>query len=162
VSVQLRLARPDDALAIATILSDWIDETHWMPRIHTRTEDRGFGTFLIERTDVTVATVHAGPIVGFLACRGGEVEALYVARENRGQGVGGALLAQARNAGGPLKLWTFQANGAARKFYRRAGFREIEFTDGAGNDEGLPDVRMMWNAAPGPQGSDVDNKEAAL
>jgi GNAT superfamily N-acetyltransferase len=43
-----------------------------------------------------------------------------------------------------LVLWTFQANSAAIAFYLREGFVEIERTDGAGNEEGLPDVRMIW------------------
>ena len=43
---------------------------------------------------------------------------------------------------GLVQLWTFQANVRARAFYLREGFRELRFTDGAGNDEKLPDVWM--------------------
>ena len=49
-------------------------------------------------------------------------------------------------AAGHLTLWTFQANDGARRFYAREGFREVEFTDGAGNAEKLPDVRLEWTA----------------
>ena len=45
-----------------------------------------------------------------------------------------------------LNLWTFQANGGAIRFYLREGFREVERTDGAANEEALPDVRMRWEA----------------
>jgi len=32
----------------------------------------------------------------------------------------------------------------ARRFYGREGFVEVEHTDGAGNEEGEPDVRLEW------------------
>ena len=35
----------------------------------------------------------------------------------------------------------YEADG----FYVREGFTEVELTDGAGNDEGLPDVRLVWH-----------------
>ena len=47
-----------------------------------------------------------------------------------------------------LELWTFQANTRARAFYAREGFAEVKLTDGQGNDEELPDVRMVWNRNP--------------
>ena len=31
----IRLAKPSDALACATIVNNWIDNTNWMPRIHS-------------------------------------------------------------------------------------------------------------------------------
>ena len=82
----LRSAEMPDADSIATILSDWIDETPWMPRIHTREEDRGFGRFLIEKTSVLVAVEDA--VVGFLGRREGSIEALYIHHAHRGRGVG--------------------------------------------------------------------------
>ena len=44
-----------------------------------------------------------------------------------------------------IQLWTFQEITVARDFYRTRGFREVEFTDGVGNEEKLPDVRLFWN-----------------
>lgn len=76
---------------------------------------------------------------------GGEISALYLAPAARGRGLGKALLDEAKGQG-RLSLWTFQANPGARAFYRREGFREVEFTAGAGNDEKLPDVRLEWQA----------------
>jgi GNAT superfamily N-acetyltransferase len=146
MKVTLRPARTADASAIASILSGWIDETEWMPRIHTHGEDCGFGDFLIDRTNVTVACGPWGDVVGFLARRGGEIDALYVAMDARGQGVGRALLGAAKEAIPNLTIWTFQANVSARQFYSAAGFSAVEWTDGSDNDEGLPDVRMVWRA----------------
>ena len=44
-----------------------------------------------------------------------------------------------------LKLWTFQANAGARRFYERNGFVGIATTEGD-NEEGAPDVLYQWDA----------------
>jgi chorismate mutase len=41
----------------------------------------------------------------------------------------------------------FETNLAARRFYRRHGLVELEHTDGSGNEEGAPDLRMAWPGA---------------
>jgi hypothetical protein len=43
-----------------------------------------------------------------------------------------------------LELWVFQRNDAAREFYARHGFIELRRTDGSGNEEREPDVRLAW------------------
>jgi len=75
----------------------------------------------------------------------GWIEQLYVAPGFNGQGLGSALLqralAELHAAGAhPVRLWCFQANTGARRFYERHGFVAVDFTDGRGNEEGCPDV----------------------
>lgn len=141
--MKLRAARPTDAGRVGEILSEFIDTTDWMPRIHTRAEDLAHAGALIERGWVTVAEV-AGAVDGFCALDGAEVNALYVARARRGRGIGSQLLRRLQGRRERLTLWTFQANGRARAFYRRHGFVEALTTEGDRNDEGLPDVRLDW------------------
>ena len=50
---------------------------------------------------------------------------------------------KSRRPGG-FRLWTFQDNAGARRFYDRHGLRAVELTDGAGNEEKMPDVRYAW------------------
>ena len=145
MTLRLRHARAREAPHIAAILSSWIDETRWMPRIHSRAEDRAFGAFLIENSRVTVAVTRWGGVAGFLARRDFEIEALYIARRCRGCGVGRALIGRAKADRRQLALWTFQANEPARRFYRMLGFVEGVHSDGRGNEAGLPDVRMTWS-----------------
>ena len=145
-AIRIAPARPEDAAACARIMSDWIDETPWIPRVHTRAEDRGFLEHLIGRGWVSVAW-RGDAIAGFIARDGSEIHALYVAGPQRGRGVGKALLDAARAARPELDLWTFQANTRARAFYRREGFHETRRSDGTGNDEGLPDIRYHWSRA---------------
>lgn len=139
-------ATPADAAAMGAILSDWTCETPWMPRLHSREEDRGFCLHLIGLGGVRLLRGPGG-IAGWLARQGEEIPALYVAQGRRGEGHGTRLLDDAKALSpGRLAVWTFQANAGARRFYARAGFAEVELTDGTGNDEGLPDVRLVWKA----------------
>jgi len=58
-----------------------------------------------------------------------------------GMGIGSLLLAQAvRTMSLPIRLYTFQANLGARRFYSRHGFVAVEFADGRANEERCPDV----------------------
>ena len=146
MSWRLDDAGPEDGTALGAILSDWIDETEWMPRLHTREEDR---SFCLELIAAGLVRLLRGPhgIAGFYAREGEEIRALYLGAPWRGQGLGRRLLDDAKALSpGRLWLWTFQANRGACRFYERAGFREAELTDGSGNDERLPDVRLVWEA----------------
>lgn len=143
MSFHLRPARSTDAGKTAAILSGFIDDTDWMPRIHTRAEDVSFTADMIDRGWVTVAEQDSR-VVGFSAREGEMVHALYVAAQARGQGCGAALLAAMQQETEKLTLWTFQANTRAQAFYARHGFVEVERSDGARNDEGLPDMRYVW------------------
>jgi len=85
----------------------------------------------------------AGP-AGFLVRDGHMVHALYVHPRAQGQGIGRALLAEAKARVGALDLWVLEQNRSARRFYIRAGFAEKTRARGAGNDANLPDILMVW------------------
>lgn len=140
MSVIISDARADEAPALGAILSDWIDATDWMPRLHQRQDDAEFVGRLIARGQVRVARKPGA--VGFIARDGAEIDALYVAP--RGQGIGRALIAEAQTLQPHLALWTFAANAPARAFYAAMGFAETGGTQGD-NAENLPDIRMEWH-----------------
>ena len=75
----------------------------------------------------------------------GWIDQLYVAPHAQRRGLGSALLAVAKEREPRLELWTFQCNRPARRFYEKHGFRLIEETDGARNDEREPDARYRWD-----------------
>ncbi|WP_370400790.1 GNAT family N-acetyltransferase [Sulfitobacter sp. JB4-11] len=141
--MRVRAARSTDAGAVGAILSEFIDTTEWMPRVHTRAEDLSFAGMMIARGWVSVAE-EQGAVVGFAACDGVDLNALYVARQARGRGVGSRLLHAVMSDRKALELWTFEANTGAQRFYARHGFVEVARTDGARNDEQLPDIRYVW------------------
>ena len=138
----IRPAQPTDAAAMAVVLSDWIDATPWMPRLHSRDEDFGFCQKLLTRAEVWVADTVRG--FGFLARVDRSIDALYLAPAIRRAGWGRALLDAVRADRASLSLWTFQANKPAIAFYQANGFHISEVTNGAGNAENLPDCLMIW------------------
>ena len=86
-----------------------------------------------------------GDIVGFAARDGAWLEHLYVKVGCTGLGIGSRLLDvvinEAKLVTPVLRLYAFQCNEAARRFYERHGFTAVAFGDGSGNEEGEPDVR---------------------
>ena len=139
----LRPARTTDAGATGAILSAFAADTDWMPQLHSAAENISFAGAMIDRGWVTVAEAERR-VIGFMARDREDIDALYIAPGQRGHGVGAALLRQAQAAVPRLGLWTFQANTGAQRFYKRHGFAEVDRTDGAANDEKLPDIRMLW------------------
>ena len=99
---------------------------------------------LLPETETWVVE-HEGAVVAFCSLRDGWIDQLYVAPGHTGRGIGSGLveLAKERQPDG-LQLWTFQVNDGARRFYERHGFRAVEVTDGADNEERQPDVRYAW------------------
>jgi len=96
-----------------------------------------------EGGEVTVAEDET-EIVAFLALRGEEVRLLYPRPDRIGMGAGTQLIDAAKAGGiGALELWCFQAN---ERFYEARGLRPIRFTEGADNEERMPDVRYRWKA----------------
>ncbi|MBM1556192.1 GNAT family N-acetyltransferase [Sulfitobacter mediterraneus] len=139
----LRAARSTDAGAVGGILTEFAATTEWMPKLHSGAEDIAHAGAMIKRGWVTVAEA-SGEVIGFAACDGADLDALYVVAAMRGQGVGTALLQHMMVLHDRLSLWTFQTNQGAQRFYLRHGFTEVQRTDGATTDEKLPDVRFEW------------------
>jgi len=81
-------------------------------------------------------------ILGFASFKDGWLNQLYVAPAHWRKGVGGKLLVAVQASQPVLQLWTFQRNHAALQFYAAHGFVECERTDGQGNEENTPDIRM--------------------
>ena len=138
----LRPARPLDASRVAAIMYDWIEDTPWMPVLHTRAETISYAGTMIDRGWVTVA--EADTVKGYVAREKTEIHALYVDIEARGHGIGTQLIQDAMEHQKTLRLWTFEANTRAQRLYERLGFHETHRTDGARNDENLPDIHYEW------------------
>jgi GNAT superfamily N-acetyltransferase len=85
-----------------------------------------------------------GAMTGLIAFREGWIEQLYVLPDAQGQGVGTSLLKLARDAFDDLRLWTFQRNANARRFYEARGFALVRETDGSDNEEKEPDALYRW------------------
>jgi len=118
----------------------------YLPRLHSDADVRRWiEAVVLTRCRVLAAVSGDGRVVGFVALAGGRLDHLYVAPNVQGHGVGALLLAAAK-AESPrgLRLFVFQRNVRARRFYERHGFSLIEARDGSQNEEGEPDAIYEW------------------
>jgi GNAT superfamily N-acetyltransferase len=143
--MRIRLARTGEADTIAEVFIASFRGLTYLPLLHTDDEIRRWiRTEMVPGHEVLVAEAD-DRIVGFAAMTHDLLGHLYVHPEVQNQGVGTALLEDAkkrRPAG--LRLWVFQKNVGARRLYERHGFRLVELTDGTGNQEREPDALYEW------------------
>ncbi|MDX6441316.1 MAG: hypothetical protein QOE43_1045 [Gaiellaceae bacterium] len=141
----IRRARPEDGNAIAETFISSLETLTFLPDLHTREEHRHFIIEVVPRDHEIWVAESDGNVVGLAAIGESTLGHIYVHPGFQGRGLGTALLEKTmelRPAG--FTLWTFPANEKACRFYERHGLRAIEYGDGSGNEEGLPDVRYEW------------------
>ena len=120
------------------------------PMIHTPEEVRAWIIKTVIPGGNAYVATHASQIMAMLVVSYGKelswIDQLYVKPGFTDQGIGAMLLRFAHSKlKPPIRLYTFQANTGARRFYQRHGYKAIEFTDGVGNEERCPDVLYEWH-----------------
>ena len=145
IDAAIRLARSQDVVACAAIVNHWLDETDWMPRLHSAEDVLKHYRDVVYRDRKMLVVAAKERVIGFVAIDAEQtITALYVQSGFRNQGVGHLLLETVKiEFPKHLQLWTFQKNVDAQRFYLREGFEVINRTDGD-NDEGLADLLMEW------------------
>jgi GNAT superfamily N-acetyltransferase len=148
----LRRASPEEGDAVAEIYrAAKAAQSDVLPDLHTPEEHRAFYGAAVREHEVWVADEDGG-LVGFAFLKGEMLSHLFVLPAAQGRGVGKALLDKTKERlPDGFTLWTHQPNVQARRFYEREGLVPVEFTDGATNEEGIPDVRYAWR----PPGRDA-------
>ena len=146
---KVRPARSGDAAQCAQVyLRSRSFALPTVPVVHEASEVRRWmADEVIGHADVWVADLD-GTVVGLMVLDrdrdgSGWIEQLYLDPAWMGRGLGDRFvtLAAERCPVG-LQLWTFVANEPARRFYERHGFVVEETTDGRGNEERAPDLRL--------------------
>ena len=121
----------------------------YLPVLHTADEDlEYFRNRVFTANSVFAAFDEQSKVVGFIAFGNGWVNHLYILTGYQRLGIGGKLLEQAKSEQQSLRLWTFDRNARAQRFYKKHGFFVVKHTDGAKNEERHPDVLFQWNRAP--------------
>lgn len=143
--MSLRRASLDDMPALARLHRHTVRTSlPFVPDLHTPEEDAWwFAERLYAANEIWLAEGDDGPL-GYVAFRPDFIEHLFVHPDAQGNGLGLELLDQARRHAFEMTLWTFQQNLRARRFYERHGFVAVRQTDGADNEEKLPDVLYRW------------------
>jgi GNAT superfamily N-acetyltransferase len=144
--MEIRKAVPGEAGSLAAL---WLRSRSASfpsipPTVHTDEEvHRWFGDVVLPTCEVWVAD-RSGEAIALLVLDQQWIDQLYVEPAATGRGIGGALLEHAmRLHPTALKLWTFQSNIDARRFYEARGFVATAMTTG-NNEERVPDVCYEW------------------
>lgn len=147
----LRPAGAEDATAMADLYSGArvAAVPQMPPAMHTNDEDRAWMSRQLAEGHEAWLAERDGELLGYVLLTPTWLDHLFVRPDLKGQGIGTALLdlVKALRPQG-FCLWVFESNTGARRFYARHGLVELERTDGSGNEERQPDVRMAW---PGEQ-----------
>jgi ribosomal protein S18 acetylase RimI-like enzyme len=143
-AMRIRKATPDDCACCADIHILARQRMVYLLKNHVAGAQRWMREIVFTQQNVWVAEVdHV--IVGYTSLAGGFLTNLYVHPDHQRRGIGSALLAEVKAyAPDGFKLWTFQQNEDAIRFYERHGFRSLTVTDGKDNMERLPDRLMAW------------------
>ncbi|MGB8665243.1 MAG: acetyltransferase [Serratia inhibens] len=134
--ITLRARAAEDNAQLADIWQRSVRATH-----HFLTEDNIAQLFplvlnhYLPAVDVWVAEDRPGHPCGFIGLSGNKVEMLFIDAEQRGKGVGKALLAHAETLHDELLLDVNEQNPQAGGFYRHYGFEVTgrSALDGQGN-----------------------------
>jgi GNAT superfamily N-acetyltransferase len=116
MSVKFIEASDEDAIEISQILEDWAASNCEIPLVHNVEERADYGRWLLEHTSVTMIHNSSG-VVGFLALEKHIIQALYIKKEFQGFGFGQAAIKFAQKQFEELRLWVFQSNIDAQRFY---------------------------------------------
>jgi GNAT superfamily N-acetyltransferase len=146
VSVRRGVAEDAPAIAALYTAARVAAVPQMPPAMHTAEEDVAYCSRRITEAEVTAWLAEAdGELLGFAMCTPTFLDGLYVRPDLKGQGVGSLLLdvVEATHPEG-YELWVFESNTGARRLYERRGLVEVERTDGSGNEEKAPDIRMAW------------------
>lgn len=148
IAAVIRAATTDEAPAVTEV---FLAARHAMkdivPMVHGDDETRVWMRDAVFREDTITIAIMDGRVAAMMATKPGWIDHLYVHPDFHNRGLGTALVQTARHsphAADGLQLWTFQTNTGAHRFYARHGFREVELTDGQGNEEKTPDIRLEW------------------
>lgn len=151
-TLNFRPATQSDAEAVTQVyLSSRKEFVSFAPVAHSDAAVyRWIRDILIPTNQVTVAE-QDNKIIGMMALSTaggtGWIDQLYLHPDVVGRGIGTKLIECAKaELGSPIRLYTFQENQGATRFYERHGFKAIQYGDGSGNEEKCPDVLYEWCA----------------
>ena len=148
-SPEIRRLGREEMAATSQLYRKIFDATFpWLVGLHTPEADRRYFEGEVYDNSNLYGVHENHNLVGFVGLKPGWVEKLYILPEYQGRGFGRSLLDVAKTQDTELRLWTFERNHLARRFYEANGFVELDRTDGRDNEEREPDVLYKWQRQP--------------
>lgn len=152
MTLSLRPLGIDDMPSAARIHRVAFDASFpWIGALHTPQEDLAYWSEHLFATCSIWGAEIDGRLIGVIAFNEDWIEQLYIDPSFQNVGSGTALLKIALESTRALRLWKFQRNERARRFYERHGFVAIEMTDGSANEEKEPDILYRWDRMNTPR-----------
>ena len=145
--MQIRQASPGDCRRLAELHVLARYDMSYLPHVHSFVSvEKWIRETVLPRQHVWVAQID-GDVVGYASLHDSFLTNLYVHPSHQRHGIGAALLTEVKKfAFDGFKLWVFETNRDAIRFYERHGARTIRMTDGSQNEEKLPDRLMRLGA----------------
>jgi GNAT superfamily N-acetyltransferase len=135
----IRRATVEDVEAIVAVFEPSFATLDFLPKLHTHDETLAY----FRRCVVDGEAYLLGD--GFAILAGDALTHLYVHPGAIGTGIGHALFEHVKTVRPRgFEFWVFQQNERARRFYEAHGATPVEYGDGSGNEERVPDVRYQW------------------
>jgi ribosomal protein S18 acetylase RimI-like enzyme len=146
MATAIRRATPQDAPAAAEVFLASRATMTYLPHLHSDDETRSFIARVVGESETWIAE-RDGAVVGFAVIHEGWLFHLYVHPSRFNSNTGSRLFEQVceKHPEG-FQLWAFQQNVGARRFYERHGCALVRLTNGAENEEKLPDALYVWPA----------------
>ena len=139
----IRKGLPADADAIGDIFVRARNAMTYLPRIPDDIRPK-LGGWFTERHEIWLIE-DSGRVSGFAGLSKGWIDHLYVDTDSQSRGLGSRLLQHVKAIQPQgIRLWVFQKNSGARRFYERHDFRLERMTDGSNNMEREPDALYAW------------------
>lgn len=151
MNLLLRSARPADSELVAEVyLRSFRELIPGVALAHRDDEVRAWIQDRVIPSGQVIVAERGSTIVAMMSIESAPgrswIHHLYVHPDEVGKGVGTTLLQHALGTlPPPVRLYTFQSNLRARRFYERHGFTPIAFGDGSGNEENSPDILLEWH-----------------
>ena len=142
---KIEKARSEQMPEVAKVFkASRLESLPYLPNLHSEEEDIFFFSNVVFQDHEIYVAIEDQNIIGFIAFNSEWIDHLYLLPRVQNKGVGSQLLNIALKNSTCLKLWTFQKNQSAQKFYEKHGFIELKRTDGTENEEKEPDILMEW------------------
>lgn len=146
-SAVIRQWSPVDVDVIGRIFVRARDAMTYLPRIADGDRPK-LGDWITARYEVWVIEDRSH-VIGFAGLSKGWLDHLYIDPDSQSCGFGTLLLQHAKTLQPDgMRLWVFQKNIGARRFYENHDFQLERMTDGSTNMEREADALYAWQRGP--------------
>ncbi|HEY8381180.1 MAG TPA: acetyltransferase [Microvirga sp.] len=139
----IRRSSPSDLEALFNIWREAVRATHsFLSKADVEFYAQLVRNDYLPHVEVWVAVDPMNAPIGFIGMTGSMIDALFIAPEQHGRGVGRRLVEYVRSQEGSLRVDVNEQNEGARAFYTRLGFQETGRSELDGSGRPFPLIHM--------------------